>query len=106
MLDTDLPADELESETSIILALYAKEPEEQLTASAVLILKIVQEEYVGKMILFISNVMISYVFLKVFGCFTYNSFPGRIERLIMQFYKDKTLINKFKVLCKCISVKK
>lgn len=47
-LETEISTEDLESETAIVLALYAKEPVEGLTASAVLILEIPKEEYVGK----------------------------------------------------------
>lgn len=47
-LETEVSTEDLESETAIILALYAKEPVEALTASTVLILEILKEDYVGK----------------------------------------------------------
>lgn len=43
-LETELSAEDLENEAVIILALYAKEPVEGLTASSVLILDIPTKE--------------------------------------------------------------
>lgn len=48
LLDEVLPSDVTDSETTIILAIFAKEPEEGLTASSTIVLEIVQEEYVGE----------------------------------------------------------
>lgn len=47
-LHTDLPTEVLENKVAIVLALFAEEPEENLTASATLILDVAQEKYVGK----------------------------------------------------------
>lgn len=43
-----LPTEVLEDESVIILTIIAREPEEQLTGSAVLVIEIPHEEYVGK----------------------------------------------------------
>lgn len=43
-----LPTEILEDESVIILILIAREPEEQLTGSTVLVIEIPRKEYVGK----------------------------------------------------------